>query len=182
MLQRLDEPLALTFSLLPSLRLIPSYSPVHLLVLCAYSAPIDAPPQILLSFQLKGHEKFLSKFRRLFRQFDTDKNGVLNEGMGGAVGSISRSALTRLPARFMHCSLPLSLMLWPLPFFAAEFRDLVAVVDPDKTEEDIDETLATIDPYQNCQMTFSECVSALSMDLVRMMGGAENVPARAPTE
>merc|ERR1711865_1335827 len=35
--------------------------------------------KILLDFQLKGHEKFLLKFMKLFRQFDKDKNGVINE-------------------------------------------------------------------------------------------------------
>jgi len=35
--------------------------------------------QVLLDFQLRGHEKFLSKFRKIFEQFDTDSNGVLDE-------------------------------------------------------------------------------------------------------
>ena len=35
--------------------------------------------KVLLDFQLKGHDKFLSRFRRLFRDVDTDRNGVLNE-------------------------------------------------------------------------------------------------------
>lgn len=35
--------------------------------------------KILLDFQLKGHEKFLSKFIKLFRRVDEDSNGVLNE-------------------------------------------------------------------------------------------------------
>jgi len=35
--------------------------------------------KILLDFQLKGHEKFLSRFRRLFRDVDADRNGILNE-------------------------------------------------------------------------------------------------------
>ena len=35
--------------------------------------------QVLLDFQLKGHEKFLAKFRRLFRENDSDNNGVLDE-------------------------------------------------------------------------------------------------------
>ena len=34
---------------------------------------------ILLNFQLKGHEKFLSKFLGKFRAFDDDANGVLDE-------------------------------------------------------------------------------------------------------
>ena len=35
--------------------------------------------KILLDFQLNGHEKFLSKFRRYFLEVDSDKNGVVNE-------------------------------------------------------------------------------------------------------
>ena len=35
--------------------------------------------KVLLDFQLKGHEKFLAKFRVRFREFDADANGVLNE-------------------------------------------------------------------------------------------------------
>jgi hypothetical protein len=41
--------------------------------------PFEDFLKILLDFQLAGHEKFLSKFRRLFREVDTDKNGVVNE-------------------------------------------------------------------------------------------------------
>eukprot|EP00698_Gefionella_okellyi_P019375 TRINITY_DN5930_c0_g1_i1.p1 TRINITY_DN5930_c0_g1~~TRINITY_DN5930_c0_g1_i1.p1 ORF type:complete len:679 (-),score=216.80 TRINITY_DN5930_c0_g1_i1:78-2114(-) len=35
--------------------------------------------QVLLEFQLRGHEKFLMKFMKLFRQFDKDRNGILSE-------------------------------------------------------------------------------------------------------
>eukprot|EP01029_Cantina_marsupialis_P007920 TRINITY_DN1903_c0_g1_i1.p1 TRINITY_DN1903_c0_g1~~TRINITY_DN1903_c0_g1_i1.p1 ORF type:complete len:660 (+),score=241.96 TRINITY_DN1903_c0_g1_i1:96-2075(+) len=35
--------------------------------------------KILLDFQLKGHEKFLAKFRRFFRDVDNGKSGVINE-------------------------------------------------------------------------------------------------------
>jgi len=34
---------------------------------------------VLLTFQLKGHQQFLSKFRAHFKSFDADNNGVLNE-------------------------------------------------------------------------------------------------------
>lgn len=37
------------------------------------------PTQILLDFQLKGHEKFLSKFLTLYRNVDRDQDGVINE-------------------------------------------------------------------------------------------------------
>jgi Ca2+-binding EF-hand superfamily protein len=86
--------------------------------------------RVLLTFQLKGHEKFLSKFVKLFRQFDTDRNGILNE---------------------------------------LEFRHLLFTINPHRTEEDIDYWLNYIDPYNNQQITFSECVTFLSADLVKMM-------------
>ena len=35
--------------------------------------------KVLLDFQLKGHERFLSKFVQLFKQVDNDKNGIVNE-------------------------------------------------------------------------------------------------------
>ena len=41
--------------------------------------PFEDFLKILLDFQLAGHEKFLSKFRRLFREVDADRNGVVNE-------------------------------------------------------------------------------------------------------
>ena len=41
--------------------------------------PFEDFLKILLDFQLAGHEKFLSKFRRLFREVDSDRNGVVNE-------------------------------------------------------------------------------------------------------
>jgi hypothetical protein len=37
-------------------------------------------PQVLLDFQLGNHESFLEHFKRLFRRFDTDGNGVLSDG------------------------------------------------------------------------------------------------------
>lgn len=73
--------------------------------------------RVLLDFQLKGHERFLHKFVKLFRQFDTDRNGILNE---------------------------------------LEFRKLILATDPNKTEEEIDSLLNSIDPYNNQQITFSE--------------------------
>lgn len=86
--------------------------------------------KVLLDFQLKGHERFLSKFVKLFKQFDNDKNGVINE---------------------------------------AEFRKLLLTMNPERTENDIDYWLNHIDPWNNQQITFSECVTFLSADLVRMM-------------
>ncbi|KAL0490135.1 hypothetical protein AKO1_009358 [Acrasis kona] len=86
--------------------------------------------RVLLNFQLRGHERFLTKFVRLFRQFDADKNGILNE---------------------------------------LEFRHLLLHINPHRTEENIEHWLNYTDPYNNQQITFSECVTFLSADLVKMM-------------
>lgn len=56
---------------------------------------------------------------------------------------------------------------------AAEFRDLTKAIDPSKTDADVDDLLNIADPFQNNQLTFSECVAALSGDLVQMMGEKE---------
>lgn len=85
--------------------------------------------KVLLDFQLKGHEKFLLKFMKLFRQFDKDKNGVINE---------------------------------------EEFRQLIIATDPNKTDQEIQDLLNLVDPYNNQQISFSECVNFLSSDLVHM--------------
>jgi Ca2+-binding EF-hand superfamily protein len=86
--------------------------------------------KVLLDFQLKGHERFLAKFVKLFRQYDSDRNGILNE---------------------------------------LEFRKLLTSINPDRTDQDIDYWLDHIDPWNNQQITFSECVTFLSADLVKMM-------------
>merc|ERR1712166_1650290 len=85
--------------------------------------------KILLDFQLKGHEKFLLKFMKLFRQFDKDKNGVINE---------------------------------------EEFRQLIIATDPNKTDKEIQDLLNLVDPHNNQQISFSECVNFLSSDLVHL--------------
>ena len=37
--------------------------------------------KVLLDFQLKGHQRFLSKFHAQFSEVDTDANGVIDEGV-----------------------------------------------------------------------------------------------------
>lgn len=85
--------------------------------------------RILLDFQLEGHERFLSKFVRIFKQFDTDRNGVVNE---------------------------------------VEFRSILKAVDPSKGDEEVHSLLELIDPNNNQLITFSECVTFLSSELVKM--------------
>jgi hypothetical protein len=84
----------------------------------------------LLDFQLEGHERFLSRFVRIFKQFDADRNGIVNE---------------------------------------LEFRNILRGVDPQKTEEAVTALLDVVDPHNNQLITFSECVTFLSTELVRMM-------------
>jgi Ca2+-binding EF-hand superfamily protein len=86
--------------------------------------------RILLDFQLEGHERFLSRFVRIFKQHDTDRNGIVNE----------------------H-----------------EFRQILRSVDPTKSEKEVAALLDLIDPYNNQLITFSECVTFLSSELVNML-------------
>ena len=90
----------------------------------------DALLKILLDFQLRGHEKFLARFRRAFRKVDEDNNGVVDEG---------------------------------------QFRSLVKSLVPGKGAGDVDELLASVDPYNNNHITFSDCVGVLSSDLVALV-------------
>ena len=102
------------------------------------AAADDKPPQIgyaeflrtLLDFQLEGHERFLSRFVRVFKQHDTDRNGVVNE---------------------------------------QEFRMVLMGIDPAKTEEEVAGLLDLIDPHNNQLISFSECVTFLSTELVKLM-------------
>lgn len=91
--------------------------------------------KVLLDFQLNGHKRFLKKFVKLFRMFDQDKNGILNE---------------------------------------LECKQLLLAINPLRNEEEIDELLTMMDPYNNQQITFSECVTFLSAELVRMMNNHRN--------
>lgn len=90
--------------------------------------------RILLDFQLEGHERFLSRFVRIFKQYDTDRNGIVNE----------------------H-----------------EFRMVLRAVDPSKSEEEVNALLDLIDPHNNQLINFSECVTFLSSELVKMMKEAD---------
>jgi hypothetical protein len=100
--------------------------PAKLVSSIAYDRFLSA----LLEYQLKGHEAFLLRFGLLFRQVDTDQNGIINE---------------------------------------EEARRLINLVSPGLPERSIIEKLNKLDPYNNQQATFSECVAALSSELVKMM-------------
>jgi hypothetical protein len=83
----------------------------------------------LLDFQLEGHERFLAKFVRVFKQFDSDRNGVINE---------------------------------------QEFRSVIKAIDASKSDEEVNTLLDLIDPNNNQLINFSECVTFLSSELVKL--------------
>jgi Ca2+-binding EF-hand superfamily protein len=62
----------------------------------------------------------------------------------------------------------------------ASFRELLHRLDPGKDEAQVRAILATIDPHNWQQMTFSDCVATLSADLVRMLGDAPEETTDAP--
>jgi Ca2+-binding EF-hand superfamily protein len=94
--------------------------------------------KILLDFQLKGHEKFLSRFVALFRETDADHNGILSE---------------------------------------REFRQLVNSMDIDISESDISRLLQIVDPYNNESITFSECVTLFSSEVVPLDENSDKLVA-----
>lgn len=98
--------------------------------------------KVLLDFQLAGHERFLGKFRRLFRELDRDRTGVLD---------------------------------------AEQFQILAQRVSPTSTKSvaDMLRLLQAVDPGDNGIITFSQCVAALSADLVAEATAAAAAPALA---
>lgn len=137
--------------------------------------PAPALVQTLLDFQLAGHEKFLAKFRAIFRRFDTDQNGVLDEEQFRNVVACVDPTKVRVAARVRAC--------WQ------------AADDCKQTEKQFAELLTKVDPFTNQHITFSEvharararaqvreagkanglpqCVSALSAEIVNMSSRGE---------
>jgi hypothetical protein len=81
----------------------------------------------LLDFQMRGHQKYLERFVKLFKKSDGNNDGIINE-----------NELRRL-----------------INSFGLGFR-----------EDDCKRILQIIDPFDNQQITFSECVSLFSNELV----------------
>lgn len=88
--------------------------------------------QVLLNFQLKGHEQFLRQFCRVFRQFDPHAKGLLDE---------------------------------------KQLRLLVLKVNPNKTHEELDRLVATVDPYNNQLITYSQIVNVLQDEIEILASG-----------
>ena len=49
-------------------------------------------------------------------------------------------------------------------------------LDPAKREEELLRLLATVDPNNHSQMTYSDCVATLSAELVASLGRQNNPP------
>ena len=79
--------------------------------------------KVLLDFQLRGHEKFLQNFLWLFKEVDSDSNGIVNEG---------------------------------------EFRQLIGSLGIGLEETEVHRMLQVVDPFNNQNVTFSECVALFS--------------------
>ena len=85
--------------------------------------------KLVSDYQIKSREKYLKNFVKLFRKFDVDSDGILNEN---------------------------------------EFVNLIK--DIPYCQNNIDEYtfkfLSIIDPFNNKKITFSECVSLFSMEII----------------
>lgn len=95
-----------------------------------FSIPFKDFIKILQEFQIKTREKYLRNFVLLFKQFDCDNNGIINE---------------------------------------EEFVNLVYQIHyyGDSIKENVVRLLTLIDPYNNKQITFSECVSLFSTEVIK---------------
>ena len=85
--------------------------------------------RLLCIYQIKNRDKYLKNFVNLFRKYDNDLDGILNED---------------------------------------EFSNLIRDIPYCKNNEDeyIFKFLSIIDPFNNKKITFSECVSILSMEII----------------
>ena len=85
--------------------------------------------KIIGDYQIRNREKYLKNFVKLFRKFDTDFDGVLNEN---------------------------------------EFIDMIRDIPycQNNMDDYIFRFLSTIDPFNNKKITFNECVSLFSMEII----------------
>ena len=85
--------------------------------------------KIVGDYQIRNREKYLRNFVKLFRKFDTDFDGVLNE------------------SEFIN-------MIKDIPFCQNNLDDYIF------------RFLSTIDPFNNKKITFNECISLFSMEII----------------
>ena len=89
--------------------------------------------RLLCTYQIKSRDKYLKNFVKLFRKYDTDLDGILNEN---------------------------------------EFVGLINDIPccKNNSEEYIFKFLSIIDPFNNKKITFSECISLFSMEIIEDSG------------
>ena len=85
--------------------------------------------KIVGDYQIRNREKYLRNFVKLFRKFDTDFDGVLNE------------------SEFIN-------MIKDIPICQNNLDDYIF------------RFLSTIDPFNNKKITFNECISLFSMEII----------------
>ena len=90
-----------------------------------YNIPFKDFIKILHEFQIKTREKYLRNFVIMFKKFDTDNNGIIDE------------------EEFIN-------LIYNLNLFVTQIK------------ENVVNLLTLVDPYNNKQITFSECVTLLS--------------------
>ena len=93
--------------------------------------------RLLCTYQIKNRDKYLKNFVKLFRKYDTDLDGILNEN---------------------------------------EFIGLINDIPYCKNNADeyIFKFLSIIDPFNNKKITFSECISLFSMEIIEDNNDQEN--------
>ena len=93
--------------------------------------------KLLCVYQIKSRDKYLKNFVKLFRKYDTDLDGILNEN---------------------------------------EFIGLIKDIPccKNKADEYIFKFLSIIDPFNNKKITFSECISLFSMEIMEDANNKEN--------
>ena len=164
-----------------AIRALPPVSVENLAIGSARSAKMAAPAvaqisyvqfvAILLDFQLRGHDAFLAKFRDVFRSIDQAGKGYLDEVQFTKVRKNDtreeRGSFALLTHTHTHM---LTLPLSPPPPLSSSLHttQLVTTIDLSKTEASMTQLLESVDPWNNQKVTYSECVEALSDELVSM--------------
>ena len=93
--------------------------------------------RLLCTYQIKNRDKYLKNFVKLFRKYDTDLDGIINEN---------------------------------------EFVGLINDIPccKNNAEEYVFKFLSIIDPFNNKKITFSECISLFSMEIIEDSGQQQN--------
>lgn len=103
---------------------------------------------VLLDFQLRGHERFLQKFTSLFRQCDANRDGLLN-----------RDEFRRL-VRYLNVAAQQG-----EDAFGAELSESYSATE----RAHVEALLQAADPYGHDRICYSDSVSVLSAELIRLV-------------